>query len=90
MLDFCVSVIYYYLNNTKQCVATHYMEVRQLFDPTFEGNRETYLAWKHYWLHNGKTLDDAIEYGRQIGGDAYAERLRKVISEMEAPGQRPV
>ena len=61
-----------------------------MFDPSFDRNLETYLAWKAYWLSHRKTLDDAIEYGRQHGGDTYAERLRQVISEMEAPGQRPV
>lgn len=53
-------------------------------------NRDTYNAWKFFWLSTGKTLDDAVEYGRVQGGDAYAERLKKLIEEMESPDHRPV
>lgn len=57
-----------------------------MFDPNSvsETNREQYLAWKHYWLSKGKTLDEAVEYGRQQGGDAYAENLKRFIAKMEA------
>ena len=58
-----------------------------MFDPnSLEGiNRETYNAWKSYWLSKGKTPADAVEYGRQQGGDAYAEKLKQLIEQMEAP-----
>lgn len=50
-----------------------------------ETNRDTYNAWQSYWLSKGKTLADAVEYGRQQGGDAYAEKLKRLIEQMEAP-----
>ena len=48
-------------------------------------NRATYQAWKEAWVSSGKTLDDAVEAGRRQGGDAYAERLKRLIKEMESP-----
>lgn len=51
-------------------------------------NRATYQAWKDAWISNGKTLEDAVEAGRQQGGDAYAERLKQLIKEMESPVQQ--
>lgn len=62
-----------------------------MFDPNSvaETNRETYNAWKSYWLSRGKTLDEAVEYGRQQGGDAYAEKLKQLIEQMEAPATLP-
>lgn len=62
-----------------------------MFDPNMAfPNKETYDAWKFYWLRSGKTLEDAVEYGRQQGGDAYAERLKEDISAMEASESEPV
>ena len=48
-------------------------------------NRATYQAWKETWVSSGKTLDDAVEFGRKQGGDTYAERLHQLISIMEEP-----
>lgn len=48
-------------------------------------NRATYQAWKDAWISNGKTLEDAVEAGRQQGGDAYAEKLHQLIIRMEEP-----
>lgn len=57
----------------------------RVFDPNSVAgiNRETYNAWKSYWLSKGKTLADAVEYGRQQGGDEYAEKLMQIIDRME-------
>jgi hypothetical protein len=57
-----------------------------VFDPNSaaETNRETYNAWKSYWLSKGRTLDDAVEYGRLQGGEAYANQLKRLIEQMEA------
>lgn len=56
-----------------------------MFDPNSvaETNRETYNAWKYFWLSKGRTLDDAVEYGRIQGGEAYAEQLKQLIKQME-------
>lgn len=56
-----------------------------MFDPNSvaETNRETYNAWKNFWLSTGRTLDDAVEYGRIQGGDAYAAKLKQLIEQME-------
>ena len=56
-----------------------------MFDPNSvaETNQETYNAWKSYWLSKGKTLADAVEYGRQQGGDEYAEKLMQIVDRME-------
>lgn len=62
-----------------------------MFDPNMElPNKETYEAWKFYWLRSGKTLGAAVEYAMQQGGEAYAERVKKVISAMEASESEPV
>lgn len=48
-----------------------------------DSGREAYQAWKFYWLSSGRTLEDAVEYGRQHGGEAYAEKLKQIIQKME-------
>lgn len=53
-------------------------------------NRATYEAWKGSWVSSGKTLEDAVDAAREQGGDAYAERLKQFIDEMEAPVGMPV
>lgn len=57
-----------------------------VFEPNSaaEISRETYNAWKYYWLPKGRTLDDAVEYGRIQGGEAYANQLKRLIEQMEA------
>ena len=48
-----------------------------------EINRQNYLAWKENWLSMGRTLDDAVEYGRLQGGESYAADLKRFIEEQE-------
>ena len=48
-----------------------------------EVNRRNYLFWKEKWLSTGRTLDDAVEYGRIQGGESYAADLKQFIEEQE-------
>lgn len=45
---------------------------------------EAYVAWKEEWLARHETLEEAVALAREQGGDAYANRVAQIISEMEA------
>lgn len=54
-----------------------------------KNNLETYRAWVADIARKGKTPADMVALFRSLGHDAYADKIEKIISDMEELLRQP-